>query len=294
MKENKINILNILRTIFKLSFLEIFIVNLIKSNNRFSKIASKLAPNNYQYKKGSYRYSIINGLKFKLDISDYIGHFYYFGFKDPSIQELLTISKDKSVIFDIGANIGYTALNMAKSNSTQTIYAFEPDSFNFDCLVNNINLNSNSKIHPFQLGFGEKVGKEKLIITTNSNLGENKINANATSNYSWITISTIDHFCSEENINKIDLIKIDVEGYEYNVLKGGESSIEKWRPTLFIELIDANLKLQDSSAKQLVSFLEKYYEHIYDVMTRNKVTSNDNFLNKEIDIVATSALNYLK
>lgn len=286
MINTKVRIFNIFRSVFKINVMGELLARSIRSNNFLSNFLSKLAPNNYQYPKNTYRKTKINGISLNLDISDYIGHYIYFGFKDAGFKELINLSKNKHIIFDIGANIGFTALNMANATTGNKVYAFEPDPFNYQRLEGNLNLNKEIIVYPNKIGLGDAENKLKLAVITEDNLGGNRIDSTAETNFNWVVISTIDVFSKNNSVPKVDLIKIDVEGFEYNVLKGGVNCIINDRPTFFIELDDENLKLQNSSAKELVSFLENYYSKIYDAESKSKITSNDDFTNCHMDIVA--------
>jgi len=285
----KQQILNFFRRFLRKPFFERILIKNIQSNSILSNICIKLTPGNHLYPKKTFRNINKNGVFFNVDISDYIGHYLYFGFKDLGIQELFRISKDQNVIFDVGANIGFTCLTMSNPSSTKAkVYAFEPDEFNYNQLISNCKLNEGFNIIPENIGLGETERSAKLVINSPDNLGGNRISNDATEDFSTIKITTIDLYCTEKNINHLDLIKIDVEGYEFNVLKGAIKTIETFKPILFIEVDDENLKLQDSSAKILIEFLEVYYSKIYDASTKIQLNSSDNFNNCHIDIVATN------
>ena len=118
-----------------------------------------------------------------------------------------------------------------------------------------------------------------------NNKGGNRISS-LTNHTPNIHVTTLDHYVKRKNINRIDLIKIDVEGYELNVLRGGIKSIEKFKPILFIELDDENLKQQNSSAKELIAFLKNYYNSITDAFSGEDIRVENNFSNCHTDIIA--------
>jgi 2-polyprenyl-3-methyl-5-hydroxy-6-metoxy-1,4-benzoquinol methylase len=146
MINTKVKIFNVFRSVFKINFIGEALARSIRSDNFLSNFLSKLAPNNYQYPKNTYRKTKINGISLNLDISDYIGHYIYFGFKDAGFKELIKLSKNKQTIFDIGANIGFTALNMANSTSGNKVYAFEPDPFNYQRLEGNFSFPKSNRL----------------------------------------------------------------------------------------------------------------------------------------------------
>jgi hypothetical protein len=101
-----------------------------------------------------------------------------------------------------------------------------------------------------------------------------------------VNIIRVDDFCSAQQIKRIDLMKIDVEGYEMNVLLGAKQIIERDIPDLFIEVDDNNLAQQGHSAREILEFLEPKYKLIYDAATHKSISANDNFTNCHFDLVA--------
>jgi hypothetical protein len=101
-----------------------------------------------------------------------------------------------------------------------------------------------------------------------------------------VPVSTIDIFVKENNLSELDFIKIDVEGFEMNVLKGAEETLIKFHPKLFIELNDKSLKDQGYSALELVSFLKKIGYIIYEDGINYELKEDEIY--KHIDIFCKS------
>jgi hypothetical protein len=79
-----------------------------------------------------------------------------------------------------------------------------------------------------------------------------------------VTCRTLDQILEEENIKRLDLIKIDVEGLEYNVLRGGYNSIRQFRPYIIFEYNKANLeKLHQDFASLEELLLAAGYDNLY-------------------------------
>lgn len=128
--------------------------------------------------------------------------------------------KDEVTILDVGANIGkYALLCNTIFESRCIIYAFEPTAFAFDTLKKKtINLHN---IKSYNVGLGDSI---KVVEIFYNSLGsvQSSIVDNVTTKFKEsINLTTIDDFCNINQIKKIHILKIDVEGYEYNVLKGG-------------------------------------------------------------------------
>lgn len=281
----KTKIFNFFRLFFRNRFFESILIPLTKNKNVHHFLA-KVPANYYQYKKPTIRNVVIDGIRFQLDISDYLEWLLYFGIRAEPKDVLYELATNKKIIFDVGGNFGETALFMAKKASNDSIiYVFEPDAFCFNKLLKNISLNNFKNIKPFNFGFGSVQGYYFMSNFNIHNRGENKIHSNSQMKPN-VQIIRMDDFFYNEKISSVDLIKIDVEGYEYHVLKGGEEIIKKHRPALFIEINDKNLQYQGSSLPDLLCFLEKYYSRLFRADNLQPVHSTMTFRNVHFDLVA--------
>ena len=166
---------------------------------------------------------IIQRFKYPLEIEVFIT-FYIFGLKQYNIKNIFEVKND-AVVFDIGAFKGDTAYFFSKKCSNKArIYAFEPDDYAFQIL--------------------EKI-KEKYKL--NNVITKNILLSNAEKEIDFVSMIentptikknaiTIDKFVEENNIEKIDYIKMDVEGAEKNILEGSIKTIKKFKPSLAIAI----------------------------------------------------------
>ena len=121
---------------------------------------------------------------------------------------------------DIGAHCGTWALNMVKH--FRTVHCFEPIPEHLECLRLNAPM---AEIYPYALGEkGEKVAFYKGSDST----GDTHIDPNTRGD---VDTKTLDSF----NIQEVDFIKIDCEGYEFPIIKGGLETILRWKPTMVVE-----------------------------------------------------------
>ncbi len=284
----KTEILNVFRTIFKIPLLERGLRKLVRGKDT-KALVSRLVPNNYQYPPNTVREYHYNGIRLRLDIHDYIGHWLYFGFRDISHEKLLSLVKPGDLVLDIGTNVGTTILQLAKRvGKNGMTFGFEPDPINFEVCQRNLDLNDRSNIFVEQIGLGSQTSKVTLVVDTESNRGGNRVGmAKNGQESNEISIQRLEDWVISQAISGIDLIKIDVEGYEMEVLKGAESVLTRFRPILFIELDDNNLNQQKSSAVELVHFLESMNYSIVQSETNKRVTQTDDFSKCHFDIVCT-------
>lgn len=290
----KTRLLNIFRQVFKNSLFEKFLVSKTLDSD-LNSFWSRACPPNYLYSERTLRRAVRNDIIYDLDISDYVEHLIYFGFKDVSLEKLFEYAKNAKVIIDIGVNIGLTSLNFAKISPDAVIIGFEPDIKNFRKAEKNLSINEITNVKILNKGLGEASDTVRLSRVNAANAGMNRILPKSSEDQGQVYESTeiqiikFDDFAAEENLSKIDLIKIDVEGYELNVLKGAANSIRKYKPVLFIELDDDNLREQNSTAGELVLFLEKTNYECFDAKENSRLRSSDSFDNCYFDIICHPA-----
>jgi FkbM family methyltransferase len=240
------------------------------------------------YAPGTLRKSKRNGINYLLDISDYQNWLLYFGLQDDSPQGLLELVKPASVIFDVGANIGQTSMNMAKlAGPSSVIIGIEPDPVNFSKAVENLKLNTFTTINYLNIGLGAR--KEELFLKINSplNRGGNRIAPHIGDDSFKISVEKLDDVATSLQLKKVDLIKIDVEGFELEVLKGSVETIKNFKPVLYIEVDDANLIQQGTSPKELFEFIENSGYRITDSQSKKPLSKNNNFANCHFDIICS-------
>ena len=130
------------------------------------------------------------------------------------------LGKGEKVLFDVGANIGLFSIKMAKQYPQARIYSFEPNPDVFGRLVRNIEINGVQNIFAYNVGMSD--AKETAFIDARHSTVLGKITKTRESALSEVQLSTICSFMEQNKIGQIDLLKIDVEGYEYKVVEGLE------------------------------------------------------------------------
>lgn len=139
--------------------------------------------------------------------------------------------KNNPVIFDVGANVGGYSRDIVAINPSATVFAFEPHPLTFERLVSNREAHRN--IHPFNYAVGDRSGRQILYDrrsecgTAHASILREVIEEihKVQSSEHEVTVITLDEFIEEKGLTRVDLLKIDTEGYELNVLKGGGKAI---------------------------------------------------------------------
>lgn len=127
-------------------------------------------------------------------------------------------------ILDVGANLGQYALlanNIFKTNCI--IYSFEPTELAFKKLKKNTI--SFGNIKPINKGVGDFNGETQIFYDGEASVQSSIVKDDVLKYSETIELVTIDDFCKTNNIQKITILKLDVEGYEYQSLMGASSSI---------------------------------------------------------------------
>ncbi len=154
---------------------------------------------------------------------------------------------EEPVFIDVGANIGAYSLVLAKLAPAGTVYAFEPNSKALRYLKNNILLNDLRNVLVFEHGLSNITGEAVLFNDSMTQASIHKKGADG--KCETIELKRLDDVCLENRINKVDLIKIDVEGHDLEVLKGADQIIRE-NPRLVVVLeIDSNAELTESKEK---------------------------------------------
>ncbi len=177
---------------------------------------------------------------------------------------LSNIKFNKPVIFDIGSHKGKLTKFFLNIYKDARVYCFEPNKKALDILKSI----KNKKIIPYNFAVGKKNG-EKFINFSDLDLTSSMIKLNEQSYYLKIKkfilkknkmkklkvkVISIDNFCKNKKIKKIDLLKIDTEGSEYEVLLGSKRIIQNVS-YIMIE-IQKNDMYQNYSIKKIEDFLK--------------------------------------
>jgi FkbM family methyltransferase len=153
----------------------------------------------------------------------------------------------EGIILDIGANLGIMAVKLAKRKSKSRIFAFEPIPYNMETLKKVIRFFKLKNISVFEYALGDKAGKIEMVMPLVGSVrkqGLSHVLHDSIADFNegekfTADIHVLDHV-PEIKISgmPVTAIKIDVENFEYFVLKGGQDLLKKWKPLIYCELWD--------------------------------------------------------
>jgi FkbM family methyltransferase len=138
----------------------------------------------------------------------------------------LTADRPVRTIFDVGGNFGQTALRFASAFPMATIFSFEPVPTSFERLIRSTR--HIERIKPFNLAMGDGAATATMHLTDSAG-GNSLVRVGSAIGAVDVSIDTIDAFSSRQTAGTIDLLKIDVEGYELQVLRGASRRLSEGR-----------------------------------------------------------------
>jgi FkbM family methyltransferase len=188
---------------------------------------------------------------------------------EPHIIEFLKIYKTFvkiTSIVDVGANIGCHTLYFSDivEENCGTVYAFEPQPQNYSLLIKNINNNHKNNVMLYELACSDCECESKIATISfdsqNINMGDFTLNHNiSTNNFHTVKCIRLDDILKES----IDVIKIDVQGWELNVLNGSKNIIFNHKPLLIIEIEEYQLNRNSITSEKLITEIRNFGYYIY-------------------------------
>jgi len=188
-------------------------------------------------------------------------------------NEFFFLSKvlSRGMIFiDVGANDGSYSLFAARRVGPEgTALAWEPSQREFVRLQANLQLNRLTNVRPLQIALSNRSGHAILRVAGYEHEGQNTLgdffvhNDIECSHTEQVILKRLDDLADEEGLKQVDVIKIDVEGAELSVIEGAQRTLTKFHPLLLLELLDAALRYQGSSAEEVLALLKSLGYEIY-------------------------------
>lgn len=190
--------------------------------------------------------------------------------------------KSLDVLFDVGANMGQTRNWFRYYKPQAKIFCFEPVKSTFGQLVNNCKNDGNCVLE--NLAFAEKRGEKTIRLFEENfavlnSLIDRLMNDKVGAREERIQMETLDNYCEKNMISKIDLLKIDTEGYDIHVLEGARNMMEKAGISMiYCETGFHNSNQRNTSFNELTRYLEEkdyFFFGLYQVDYRDWKNGNN-------------------
>lgn len=194
-----------------------------------------------------------------LDLNDWIPQNIYFlgNYEEKEINFLEKILKNGNTFIDVGANIGIFSLAASDLVGSQgSVFSFEPFSSNFNNLKNHIEINNLKNVTLERLAVSDKSGEISLHINDKEhNSGMATAFATDFTHSETVSAISLDDYVSQKGIASVKAIKLDIEGGEYPALIGMRRMLEKFHPTIIIEINPEILSATSFNKKDIEEFL---------------------------------------
>ena len=198
------------------------------------------------------------------------------GFEVRTLKRYAELVKEGDIVLDIGANVGAHTLPLAQLVGFEgKVYSFEPTAYAFVKQKANILLNPqlSSRIEAKQMmlvatsedPLPESIYSSWPLEVADDLHGEHRGRLMGTEG---AIKRTLDDFVQSAGINKIDFIKLDVDGNENDILRGGKTIIEKFKPQIMLELAPYVYDETPDKFEQLLNELWDMGYHFFDIATR--------------------------
>jgi FkbM family methyltransferase len=220
--------------------------------------------------------------------------FYFFGtyfLEERVIDRWCEMAKDSEMIFDIGANAGIFSLAAAASNPTAIIHAFEPTpeiAAHPRKTIKQNHLEDRLFIHECAVSCESGTAHLNIFSAGGDNEGMNFLSSEKRGKTTFeVPTISVDDFCEQQEITKVDLIKIDVQGNEPAVLAGANKLLDqRYLPTIFTELNWNRENPENCQASRTIDTLEHRGYRFADANGRLDFRGRGSWMHSLSDLVA--------
>jgi FkbM family methyltransferase len=212
------------------------------------------------------------GLHLRLDLDDYIQRgIFYEAWETPELAFARAILRHGDIMFDVGANVGiFTLVGASAVGPTGQVHAFEPIPVNFNRLTENVQRNGFANVVVNQAAAGPldgvtQLGLEPDMERTSGKQMSGFFTVGSTQRQVTVPVVRLDRYAEAHLPGRaIRLIKIDVEGYEPEVLRGMQALLDAQRVDVMMMEVDVySLNRLGTTVGALVNRLHKSGYHLY-------------------------------
>ncbi len=222
-----------------------------------------------------------SNLKIQVDLSEHIGSkiFWQGSYSQNELDVLKNHLAVDDTFIDIGANIGLFTLFAAKRLHSGQVYAFEPASVLFKRLSTNVEANGFQQVHLFRLGLSDRDSEMKIYFPIESD-NHGTFNDGMASLFSekegWraeevVCLKTLDSFVQQQQLQRIDFVKIDIEGAELMALRGAKETLKTFRPKILIEVNEEACERAGYQGIDILKYLRQFGYNFYFINERGSL-----------------------
>lgn len=200
-------------------------------------------------------------------------------FFDTPIAFLEKHCVDDAVVFDIGANIGLVSCGASTIAPNGTIYAIEASPYIYKYLSKTVRTNTLKNVKPINIAVSNTRRKLSFFVDPNFLAGSRVVKKNSTGKVVRVEAKKLDEITKDLGINRLDIIKLDVEGHEQQVLEGAKKTLRKFKPFCLIEfnsyvMIYENRQLPQDFMAQLKQIFPRIYAFDRNTLGLTEITND--------------------
>ncbi len=170
---------------------------------------------------------------------------------------------ENGIVIDVGGHAGQFAKLFSRIATRGHVFTFEPGHYALSILRSAIKYNFLNNVTIIPLGLSDKCKSQSLAVPIKnsgvvrfglSSFGQ--IDDTQAYEHETVKTTTLDKFCSEHRLERLDFIKADIEGWELRMLEGGCKSLSKYHPAIMIEVSQQHLNRAGDSVQKLWEFMQ--------------------------------------
>jgi FkbM family methyltransferase len=200
----------------------------------------------------------IFGQEVKLDLAELIQRHIYLGVFEPEETALVrNLLRPGMTVVDVGANVGYyTALAASRVGKQGRVFSLEPSPYACERLRTMVEVNGLTNVQVCPVALGERAGELPLYLGSHKNHSPTLVAHEGVAPAALVPVRTFDECLDEWCLDYVDLLKLDVEGWEPKVFSGASGALRARRiHAVLCELNDHWLRRNGSSASALWQML---------------------------------------
>lgn len=152
-------------------------------------------------------------------------------FEEELLKKMRKYINSDSIVLDAGTNIGNHTIFFSKICNAKKVHSFEPLKTVFAIFEKNLELNNIKNVEKYNLALGESEGYASISGYSSTSVGSTQFEFSDSGSFKVIPLDSL-------NLERLDFAKVDVEGCQYEFLKGAKNTLERCKPTIWIEMLD--------------------------------------------------------
>jgi len=202
-------------------------------------------------------------------------------FEGASTKVIKSIVKEGDVVLDVGANIGYYTLLFSKLvGKNGKVFAFEPTEHFIGVLNKNVKENNINNVEIQKIGLSNKEQELKIDIGPSSATLHSPENFDTILDNETINLTTMNDFVHRRSLEKIDFIKIDIDGHEPMFFEGAWEALEKFSPIVIFEVSHLHYLSAGVLAWEFYDKVKKKGYLFYNENDLSEIKTKESFLRK--------------